>query len=58
MERVTGMGGLFFRARDPESLGRWYAERLGVAGPPGQDGVPWWQEAGPTVFAPFSADTD
>ena len=59
MERVTGMGGLFFRARDPEALGRWYAERLGVTGPPGTDGgVPWWQEAGPTVFAPFSADTD
>jgi len=59
MERVTGMGGVFFRARDPEALGRWYAEHLGVAPPPGQEGeVPWWQEAGPTVFAPFSADTD
>ena len=59
MERVTGMGGVFFRARDPEALGRWYAEQLGVAPPPGQEGeVPWWQEAGPTVFAPFSADTD
>ena len=58
MERVTGMGGVFFRARDPEALGRWYAEQLGVTSPPGRDDVPWWQEAGPTVFAPFSADTD
>ena len=58
MERVTGMGGLFFRARDPEALGRWYAEQLGVTGPPGRDELPWQQEAGPTVFAPFAADTD
>ena len=26
MERVTGIGGLFFRARDPDALARWYAD--------------------------------
>lgn len=26
MERVTGIGGLFFRARDPEALSQWYQE--------------------------------
>ena len=29
MERVTGIGGVFFRARDPETLIAWYAEHLG-----------------------------
>jgi glyoxylase I family protein len=59
MERVTGIGGVFFRARDPLALGRWYADHLGIdVPPPSYDERPWWQEAGPTVFAPFSADTD
>ena len=30
MARVTGIGGVFFRARDPERLRAWYAEHLGV----------------------------
>lgn len=31
MEKVTGIGGLFFRAHDPAALGRWYQEHLGVS---------------------------
>ena len=27
---VEGIGGIFFRARDPEALRRWYAEHLGL----------------------------
>jgi predicted enzyme related to lactoylglutathione lyase len=50
---VTGIGGLFFRARDPEALASWYREHLGIDG-----GGLWQQEAGPTVFVPFPADTD
>lgn len=56
MATVTGIGGLFFRARDPKALGEWYATHLGIRG--GADGSPWTQAAGPTVFAPFDADTD
>ena len=52
---VTGIGGLFFRSRDPQALAAWYEENLGVGG--GEHGV-WDQQAGPTVFAPFDADTD
>ncbi|MBV9841184.1 MAG: VOC family protein [Sphingomonadaceae bacterium] len=52
---VTGIGGFFFRARDPQALGRWYAEQLGIGG--GDYGL-WQQEAGDTVFAPFPQDTD
>ncbi len=29
MEKVTGIRGLFFRAKDPAALGRWYQQRLG-----------------------------
>lgn len=51
--RVTGIGGLFFRARDPKALAAWYARHLGVESNP-----VWPQEAGPTVFSPFQAETD
>ncbi len=30
MTRVTGIGGIFFKARDPESLREWYRKHLGV----------------------------
>lgn len=59
MEKVTGLGGLFFRARDPETLAKWYLDNLGVDLVPSDYGQPpWTQQAGPTVFAPFAADTD
>ena len=51
--RVTGIGGVFFRAGDPDALAKWYAEHLGVT-----SFGPWPQEAGISVFAPFQADTD
>src|SRR6266545_2325149 len=58
MERVTGIGGMFFRARDPDALARWYAEHLGIDNQLEGGDTIWWQERGPTVFAPFPADTD
>ncbi|WP_338066151.1 VOC family protein [Phenylobacterium deserti] len=48
---MTGIGGLFFRGQDTTALAAWYEEHLGVPGF-------WAQEAGPTVFAPFKADSD
>jgi predicted enzyme related to lactoylglutathione lyase len=30
MERVTGIGGVFLRSRDPAALAAWYAEHLGL----------------------------
>jgi len=53
---VTGIGGLFFRAQDPRALGEWYLTHLGVGAAP--DVWVWNQQAGPTVFQPFAADTD
>jgi len=51
---VVGIGGIFFRAKDPEALQDWYREHL-------LDGVSpfqWIQQAGPTVLMPFAQDTD
>ena len=59
MEKVMGIGGLFFRARDPKLLAHWYEQHLGVALTPGSyEDPPWFQEAGATVFAPFPLTTD
>ena len=59
MEKVAGIGGLFFRARDPDGLAKWYRDHLGVAPvPDSYEGKSWRQSAGPTAFAPFPNDTD
>lgn len=59
MEKVTGIGGVFFRAAAPSELALWYETHLGVTQvPQSYDGSPWQQLAGATVFAPFSQDTD
>ena len=59
MQRVTGIGGFFFRARDPAALAAWYEERLGVTAAPTTYGAePWRQEEGATVFAPFEQDSE
>jgi predicted enzyme related to lactoylglutathione lyase len=51
---VTGIGGLFFRAANPEALTAWYDTHFGIT-MKGYD--PWVQQAGPTVFMPFAADS-
>jgi glyoxylase I family protein len=59
MQRVNGIGGIFFRAKDPEVLAQWYQDHLGIKlAPKSYDEEPWYQEAGATVFAPFAQDTD
>ncbi len=30
MKRVTGIGGIMFKAKDPKALGAWYKEHLGI----------------------------
>jgi len=60
---VLGIGGLFFRARDPEALSDWYREHLnvgaGCAGEGSETNDWYWNiQGGPMVFAPFRADTD
>jgi predicted enzyme related to lactoylglutathione lyase len=61
MERAIGIGGVFIRARDPDALARWYRDALGInvysEDVPEEERV-WRQEAGPTVWSAFVADTD
>lgn len=55
MERVVGIGGVFFRAGDPEALRAWYAEHLGI------DVQDWGGagfEGGVTVWTIFAGDTE
>jgi glyoxylase I family protein len=57
-EKVLGIGGLFFRATNPDTLARWYLDHLGIALVPTDfSQAPWHTEAGPTIFAPFPHDT-
>lgn len=55
MGSVDGIGGFFFRARDPDALTAWYKQLLGIDA--GQESI-WNQQAGQTVFAPFPKDSD
>ena len=61
---VLGIGGLFFRAHDPEALTAWYREHLGIGAGCAADNTgpadewTWKTQGGPVVFAPFSDTTD
>lgn len=59
MEKVSGIGGFFFRAGDPAALRQWYEQNLGVTLTPTDYAQPaWQQEAGTTVFEPFPRETE
>ncbi|GAA1463210.1 VOC family protein [Williamsia maris] len=61
---VLGVGGIFFRAQDPDALTAWYRDLLGVGagcaaeGEGPSDEWSWRVAGGPLVFAPFGSDTD
>jgi predicted enzyme related to lactoylglutathione lyase len=62
-KRVTGLGGLFFKARDPEKLYAWYEKNLGIRREP-DNGVAFrWREyadareTGFTVWSIFPRNT-
>lgn len=62
MRRVTGIGGLFFKAADPKALADWYKVHLGLK-VEDWGGVAFrWAEDnasgnGTTIWSPFKADT-
>jgi catechol 2,3-dioxygenase-like lactoylglutathione lyase family enzyme len=68
--RVTGVGGIFFKAQSPGKLGDWYREHLGIAlekAGPGDDAAQYYpfqwrqqdhpEKAGSTVLSIFSERT-
>ncbi len=57
-EVVSGIGGFFFRARDPKVLAQWYQDHLGIFVTPQKAEDPvWQQQAGSTSFTPFPEKT-
>ena len=63
MRRVTGLGGIFFKADNPEELYKWYEKHLGLQRQ-GQEAVVFnWRQAddpgkaGMTVWSIFPKDT-
>ncbi|KPF77096.1 glyoxalase [alpha proteobacterium AAP81b] len=61
---VLGIGGIFFRAHDPQALSAWYKTHLGIGAGCNADATgpvdewAWMTLGGPVVFAPFADDTD
>lgn len=63
MKRVTGIGGIFFKSKDPKALGDWYRTHLGM------DVQEWggvafsWASTdnpsgtGTTIWSPFKAES-
>lgn len=62
-QRVSGLGGIFFKARDPKALAAWYEQHLGMAIEDWGGAVFKWREAeardrvGYTVWSPFAETT-
>jgi predicted enzyme related to lactoylglutathione lyase len=64
VERVTGIGGVFFKAKDPRKLRTWYQEKLGIALQEGFNfGMFLWRERqdasreGTTIWGVFPETT-
>jgi predicted enzyme related to lactoylglutathione lyase len=63
MRRVTGIGGIFFKAQDPEKLRGWYDQHLGITAADQESAVFAWRNAnrenkvGHTVWALFPPET-
>ncbi|HEY7119019.1 MAG TPA: VOC family protein [Tepidisphaeraceae bacterium] len=62
MRRVTGLGGVFFKAADPTGLAAWYERHLGLSGQGGIVNFLWRERegdsAGTTVWSVFPKDTE
>lgn len=61
--KVTAIGGIFFRVRDPARMAAWYREHLGISAEDGHADFVWRhhdepEEVGRTVWSLFPADTD
>jgi catechol 2,3-dioxygenase-like lactoylglutathione lyase family enzyme len=54
MARVTGLGGVFYKAADPKKTGEWYREMLGLGGEWGIH-FRWSDESGEDPYSLVSA---
>lgn len=62
MERVTGIGGIFFKSDNPKALSAWYKKHLGLDVSDWGGALFRWggegSSSGVTVWSPFARDTD
>jgi predicted enzyme related to lactoylglutathione lyase len=62
MKKITGVGGVFFKARDPKGLMEWYTRHLGLEFQYGFIQLSWADDprskTGSTTFAIFKEDAD
>jgi predicted enzyme related to lactoylglutathione lyase len=58
VERVTGIGGVFLRSRDPAALAAWYAEQLGLDVEDWHGAVISYGGGESLVWAAFPAETE
>lgn len=56
-QSVLGIGGVFFKAKDPKALAAWYREHLGVPVPGDETYAPFSEQQSETVWATFPLDT-
>lgn len=58
MKRVTGIGGIFFHAKDPVALRAWYQRHLGIDVQDwGGTAFPWADAGGSTIWSIGATDT-
>jgi len=63
MKRVTGIGGIFFKSKDPKALSEWYRKHLGLNVEQWGGVAFQWVTAenptgtGTTIWNPFKEDT-
>lgn len=63
MKRVTGLGGMFIKSKDPKALFDWYEKHLGLQREYGESTSFHWRDAedpektGQTVWSVFPEDT-
>ncbi len=61
MKRVTGIGGIFFKSNDPQALGAWYRDHLGLDISDWGGAIFNWggpgSEKGKTIWSAFKSDT-
>lgn len=56
MASITGFGGAFLRANDPEALYRWYEQHFGLVRSEGSFAFPASTQRAPVVFAFFGQE--
>lgn len=63
MKRVTGIGGIFFKCKNPEAVKEWYSKHLGIQADKYGTIFKWREmddpdKIGSTVWSPFKDDTE